>query len=126
MTCMRPYPRARLRPYPPSRVRVLVCARGRLCVYACTQAASVGGEETAIAFSSSEGTASLSVLFGEVYLCGGQSNMQYTPRAVQFHPDGCQFDFARLSARTMHPHGAYEWWAWRNEGNPNPKNVTAL
>ena len=25
--------------------------------------------------------------------------------AVQFHPHGGQFDFARLSARTMHPHG---------------------
>ena len=29
----------------------------------------------------------------------------YAPRAVQFHPHGGQFDFARPSARTHH--GAY-------------------
>ena len=31
----------------------------------------------------------------------------YASRAVQFHPDGGQFDFARSPARTTHPHGAY-------------------
>ena len=33
----------------------------------------------------------------------------YASCAVQFHsyPDGVQFDLARSSARTMHPHGAY-------------------
>ena len=33
----------------------------------------------------------------------------YPSRVVQFHPHGGQFDFVRLSARTMHPHGAYVW-----------------
>jgi len=35
----------------------------------------------------------------------------YASRAVQFHPDGGQFDSVWLSARTMHPHGVYVWWA---------------
>ena len=33
--------------------------------------------------------------------------VQYASQAVQFHPDGGQFDFVWLSART--PHGAYVW-----------------
>ena len=33
--------------------------------------------------------------------------MAYAPRAVQFYPDGGQFDFVRLPARTMYPLGAY-------------------
>ena len=35
----------------------------------------------------------------------------YASRAVQFHPDGGQFGFVWLSARTMHPHGgaSYVW-----------------
>ena len=38
--------------------------------------------EQTLVFNSSEGTAQLSVLFGEVFLCGGQSNMAYTPRSM--------------------------------------------
>ena len=33
--------------------------------------------------------------------------IRYAASAVQFHPDGGQFDFGWLSART--PHGAYVW-----------------
>ena len=32
---------------------------------------------------------------------------EYASRAVQFHPNGGQFDFVRPSPRT--PHGAYVW-----------------
>ena len=34
---------------------------------------------------------------------------RYALRAVQFHPDGGQFDFVWLPTRTTHPHGAYVW-----------------
>ena len=46
------------------------------------QPASEGGKEQAIEFTSAEGGAKLSVLFGEVYLCSGQSNMAYTARSM--------------------------------------------
>ena len=36
-------------------------------------------------------------------------NGRCASRAVQFHPHGGQFVFVWLSARTMHPHGAYVW-----------------
>ena len=37
-------------------------------------------------------------------------------RAVQFHPDGGQFDFVWLSTRTMHPHDAPPWGVHRTCG----------
>ena len=43
-----------------------------------------------------------SLPFIYVLLAGGHAS-----RAVQFHPDGGQFDLVWLSART--PHGAYVW-----------------
>ena len=45
----------------------------------------------------------------------------YAARAVQFHPHGGQFDFVWLSARTMHPHGAYAWRARRNQEKYPPE-----
>ena len=48
----------------------------------------------------------------------------YASRAVQLHPHGGQFDFVWLSART--PHGAYVWWARRNEEKYPPEKYYAL
>ena len=39
---------------------------------------------------------------------------RHTPGAVQFHPNGVQFGFVWLPARTMHTHGAYVWGAQLN------------
>jgi hypothetical protein len=51
----------------------------------------------------------------------------YTPRAVQFHPNGSQSDFARPPARTMHPHGmgVHRTRGEPNEikKNPHPENI---
>ena len=50
---------------------------------------------------------------------------QYAPSALQFHPNGGQFDFVWLSARTMHPHGgaSYVWCltAYRNQEKYPPE-----
>ena len=34
---------------------------------------------------------------------------RYAPRTIQSHPSGGQFEFVRLPARTIHPHGMYVW-----------------
>ena len=41
----------------------------------------------------------------------GTNKHAYASRAVQFHPNGGQYDFVWPSARTMHPHGGatYVW-----------------
>ena len=38
-----------------------------------------------------------------------ECGLRYASCAVQFHPDGGQFDFVWPPARTMHPQGAYGW-----------------
>lgn len=43
---------------------------------------AASSHEQTLRFNSSEGAAELRVLFGEVFLCGGQSNMAYTPRSM--------------------------------------------
>ena len=55
----------------------------------------------------------------------------YAPWAVHFHPNGGQFDFVWLSARTLH--GAYAPWGARvvpgrltKSRNTHPENITAL
>ena len=40
---------------------------------------------------------------------GIQDPALYALRAVQLHPDGCQFDFVWLSARTPHGGASYVW-----------------
>ena len=57
---------------------------------------------TTLSFAGSDGgTAQLrDVLFGDVYLCGGQSNMQYTPRSM----DGMNNMSAEIAAADHYPH----------------------
>ena len=56
---------------------------------------------TTLSFAGSDGgTAELrDVLFGDVYLCGGQSNMQYTPRSM----DGMNNMSAEIAAADNYP-----------------------
>ena len=60
----------------------------------------------------------------------GCAQLEYAPRAVQFHPHGGRFDFVWLPARTPHVGPQYAWCltAERNQEkkNAHPKNVTAL
>ena len=64
-------------------------------------AAKATATPTTLSFAGSDGgTAELrDVLFGDVYLCGGQSNMQYTPRSM----DGMNNMSAEIAAADNYP-----------------------
>ena len=49
-------------------------------------------------------------------------SLRFASCAVQFHPDGGQFDFARSSARTPHVGPQYVWMSWRNQEKYPPDN----
>ena len=55
------------------------------------------------------------------YAAVSQTDVRDASPAVQFHPNGCQFDFVWLSARTLN--GAYVWCptAYRNQERCPPE-----